>query len=380
MTTTTYASYAGEFSSDDDFETNQRTASSQQSKWNKFDSDDKASPEAIEAAIESLKSVPLDEDFELSDELIAGCLDHYKAKRGPIVDSTRRLYKKILLKFIKEETEAKDNGSKDLNNELDNQRAPTEQLNGKSISSSNQSNEQFANKRQYQKATVNDVYSSDEDDLLGNDPPEFYSSYDANATVQEAPMDIDSAENTPQFRSTKLVESSTDSETEEDNDERDDDDDDEDTQEDHDELESKVSDKNQFENATRASAGMSSSTPISKASRLRKLAGTNHSKDDSFEKPTATRGVTFKRRPTTRSQRAPNSSSSSLDDNQASSSTLIKTDTVSAPSLYQRSRPLRKVITIFLILYIMYYFYKALISKNRETAKGFRSRLPNIQF
>lgn len=368
MTTTTYSAYAGEFSSDDDFETNQRSAATQQSKWNKLDSEYKASPEAIEAAIETLRSLPIDAEFELSDELIAGGLDRYKAQRGPIVDSTRRLYKKILLRAIKEETEARNNGLNESNVELESQQA-IDQSNGKNISSSHQ--------RQLPRQVVTEVYSSDEDDILGSDPPEFYASYDANAVVEEAPMDIDSAENTPQFRSTKLVDSSSDSETEEDNDEGDDDDDD--TQEDQDDTDSKVSNKNQFESTSRVASGMSSSTPINRSSRLRKLAGTSHSKEDSFDKQTATRSVTFKRRPTTRSQRGPNSSSSSLDENQASSSTIPKTDLNVAPSLYRRSRPLRKIIMVVLMMYMLYHFYKALNLKNREAVKGFRSRLP-IQF
>lgn len=89
--------YGGEFSSDEDIEQqSDRIAQS------KFDSHAQVKPnhQQIETAIEAIKH---DQDVNLTDELLAGLLDYYKIQRGPIVDSTRNLYKKIILRLVRDD-------------------------------------------------------------------------------------------------------------------------------------------------------------------------------------------------------------------------------------------------------------------------------------
>lgn len=99
---TTYG-YGGEFSSDEEIDRiEQQSGRLVQSK---FDSNAQVKPtkNQIEEAIEAIKRLPLDQDLNLTDELLAGLLDYYKTQRGPIVDSTRNLYKKIVLRLIRGE-------------------------------------------------------------------------------------------------------------------------------------------------------------------------------------------------------------------------------------------------------------------------------------
>lgn len=360
MTTTTYSSsYAGEFSSDDDFESQNQNSSpqqQQQSKWSKFGQEDKASAEAIEQAIVDLKSLPIDSDFELSDVLIAGLLDRFKIPRGPIVDSTRKLYKKILLRSIKDET------TNNANN------------NGTSSSDKQQNFEQLNGKKQ-PSINTNDVYSSDDDEPIILDPPNFY-------VTNESPMEIDTVE-TIQFRSTKLVESSSSSETEEDIEEDDEDEDVDDKQEDNDSRHDKHTETSSKKYGGSNITEMSSSTPLSKAPRLRKLAGTPQPKEDSFEEKQA-KVVNLKRRPATRSQRTGVASSSSLstkgpDGNQASHMTATKQDVVT-PQPGRRLKGWHKVVLI-IVLALVAYFVHIYLQRSRgiNISKGLRGRLP-IQF
>lgn len=102
---TTYG-YGGEFSSDEDIDRIEQQ--SDRFVQSKFDSHAQVKPtkNQIEEAIETIKRLPLDQDVNLTDELLAGLLDHYRTQRGPIVDSTRNLYKKIVLRLIRGEQQA----------------------------------------------------------------------------------------------------------------------------------------------------------------------------------------------------------------------------------------------------------------------------------
>ena len=92
--------YVGEFSSDEDTD----KLDQQHEQLAKFDENlVKLTKHQIEETIEAIKRMPIDQDVILSDELLAGLLDYYKTQRGPIVDSTRKLYKKIVLRQIRSE-------------------------------------------------------------------------------------------------------------------------------------------------------------------------------------------------------------------------------------------------------------------------------------
>jgi len=94
--------YAGEFSSDEDIDRiEQQSERVVQSRFNdSFNS--RPNAQQIEKTIEKIRSLSPDEDIDLTDELLAALLDHFKTQRGPIVDSTRNLYKKIAFRIIRE--------------------------------------------------------------------------------------------------------------------------------------------------------------------------------------------------------------------------------------------------------------------------------------
>lgn len=103
--------YGGEFSSDEDIDRIEQQ--SERLVQSKFDSHAQVKPTRfqIEEAVETIKRLPLDQtDFNFTDELLAALLDHYKTQRGPIVDSTRNLYKKIVLRLIRGDQQQVING------------------------------------------------------------------------------------------------------------------------------------------------------------------------------------------------------------------------------------------------------------------------------
>jgi len=99
--------YGGEFSSDEDIDKMERQ--SERMTQSKFEASAQSRPtkQQIEEAIETIRLLPAEQDVSLTDELLAGLLDHYKTQRGPIVDSTRNLYRKIVLRLIRGEQLAK---------------------------------------------------------------------------------------------------------------------------------------------------------------------------------------------------------------------------------------------------------------------------------
>lgn len=115
----TYTGYAGEFSSDEDVDKMEQQQSTQYGSYNHAV---KPTKSQIDQAIEAIRSLPIEEDVRISDELLAGLLDHFKTQRGPIVDSTRNLYKKIIIRLVRGEQQqtsvAATNG--DINNSLAN--------------------------------------------------------------------------------------------------------------------------------------------------------------------------------------------------------------------------------------------------------------------
>lgn len=108
--------YGGEFSSDEDIDRMEQQ--SERLTQSKFDSYAQMKPtkHQIEEAIEVIRRTPIDQDINATDELLAGLLDYYKVQRGPIVDSTRSLYKNIILRMVRGQQSSNGNdSSKDTN-------------------------------------------------------------------------------------------------------------------------------------------------------------------------------------------------------------------------------------------------------------------------
>lgn len=104
--------YGGEFSSDEDIDRMEQQ--SERLTNSKFDSFAQIKPtkHQIEEAIEAIRRVPItEENVNVTDELLAGLLDYYKVQRGPIVDSTRTLYKKIVLRLVRNQIQQSSNGN-----------------------------------------------------------------------------------------------------------------------------------------------------------------------------------------------------------------------------------------------------------------------------
>lgn len=155
---TTYG-YGGEFSSDEDIDRIEQQ--SDRLVQSKFDSNAQVKPtkNQIEEAIEAIKRLPLDQDFNLTDELLAGLLDHYKTQRGPIVDSTRNLYKKIVLRLIRGEQQQQQASNGDNFVTIDNS-------NGNVANNNNViSNHNLVAKLKPQQAPI-ELGSSDEDEPM----------------------------------------------------------------------------------------------------------------------------------------------------------------------------------------------------------------------
>lgn len=116
---TTYG-YGGEFSSDEDIDKiEQRAEQIAQAKSGVF----KPTRQQIEDFIRTMRKEPIDaDDLDMPDDLLAGLLDYFKTQRGPIVDSTRSLYKKIVLKLIHGETQQQktDQSNNGNNNNINN--------------------------------------------------------------------------------------------------------------------------------------------------------------------------------------------------------------------------------------------------------------------
>lgn len=112
--------YGGEFSSDEDIDRmEQQSERLTQSKFDAF-AQVKPTKVKIEEAIEIIRHSPIDQDINASDDILAGILDYYKVQRGPIVDSTRNLYKKIILRMVRGQQSLNGNDApKDTNGNVD---------------------------------------------------------------------------------------------------------------------------------------------------------------------------------------------------------------------------------------------------------------------
>lgn len=207
--------YGGEFSSDEDIDKMEQQAEQRhnQSKFDTFAAQMKPNRHQIEEAIKAIKSKAVDEEVTLSDELLAALLDYYKTQRGPIVDSTRTLYKKIILRLIRNDQQI-NNGELNKDN-----------MNG---NNNNTSNFKFTDNR-----PGGDLASSDDDEPMP--PASSQSSVDQQAINRKnfdsrvvyndklEPMEVDSEMNPQQMtiREGKTIDMPTSSESESETDESD---------------------------------------------------------------------------------------------------------------------------------------------------------------
>lgn len=199
---TTYG-YSGEFSSDEDIDRLEQQAERlTQAKFDSHFGQAKPSKSQIEKAIETIKRAPIEQDFTITDDLLASLLDHYKTARGPIVDSTRNLYKKIVLRLIRGEQSPSNgeqvkesNGSSNLANNNNNNDNDT----GASFNNNNNKTPaKRALEGQVRDLVVANDGSSDEDEPMP--PVTSQSSQDAKIanlfpTDKPEPMDVDSEQN-----------------------------------------------------------------------------------------------------------------------------------------------------------------------------------------
>lgn len=196
---TTYG-YSGEFSSDEDIDRLEQQAERlTQAKFDSQFGQPKPSKSQVEKAIDTIRRSPIEHDFSISDELLAALLDYYKTKRGPIVDSTRNLYKKIVLRLIRGDQPAA-NGEQ------------IKESNGAAVNNNNNDNNNSkplvqGQARYATDVATNEVGSSDDDEPM---PPVFSqtaleerSNLDSRTVVTEVasladklkPMEVDSEQN-----------------------------------------------------------------------------------------------------------------------------------------------------------------------------------------
>lgn len=181
--------YSGEFSSDEEID----RVDQQNERLAKFDSYVQSkgpSKNEIEEAIESIKRLADETNFSIADDLLAGILDHYKTQRGPIVDSTRGLYKKIVLRLVRGIQAT--NGDSNRNGII-------------SSNNNNQDNNNIIDKRQ-----EHGVASSDEDEPVLPPTTEQRPKFDSRVigvSSEEAaePMEIDSMSANGPMRSNKQI-------------------------------------------------------------------------------------------------------------------------------------------------------------------------------
>lgn len=183
---TTYG-YAGEFSSDEDVDQQaQQRLNDQADPFNQL----KPSKEEINEILETIRNVSPDKNVDFPDDTLAALLDHFKIQRGPIVDSTRSLYKKIALRAIRGNLHSDaTNGTSEPNNNS-----------GYDVDDNN-------------KQGV-DVHSSDEDEPMP--PVSSQESVDmVNGAINPEPMEVDLDLNkSNQIREIKPIEISSSSDSE----------------------------------------------------------------------------------------------------------------------------------------------------------------------
>lgn len=355
--------YGGEFSSDDDFERSEQTE--QQAKWKQVNLQARPNQREIEETIETIRNLNPGDDLQLSDDLLAALLDFYQTQRGPIVDSTRKLYKKIVFKVIRGETN-NGNTTNDTNNNDNNRKNTDPKLDWAKRQSNNI-----------------EVASSDEDEPMP--PVSSQSSVEFHAKLnrlalgshadQSEPMEVDSETSNGQPRTTKIVDISS---TDDENEDTESDDDDESAEKRVD-VTPLAPSKKHFEPAPKPLA----STPMVKASQLKKLTTDQDKDKDSSNVDTAQ----SKRKPYTRSQRssAKSEGSTGIRNITKTTATLLA-DKVNLDNNVLESKPktskfkVKYFIILALIVAVIAFSIFYLRSHKFESIKSASDRLLSIKF
>lgn len=220
--------YGGEFSSDEDIDRIEQQA--ERRVHSIYDPlsylPSKPTQKQVEEMIETLKKLPAEkQDFDANDEELAALLDYYGPARGPIVDSTRSLYKKIVLRFVR------GNNADPQGNGVGAEKVGT--LNNNNIAAKNSNSTNNNNHLKYPTQHPAESFSSDDDDepMVPVSEPSHKRSATAGAKSQDTdkiePMDVDSEIVTGKMHEKKQMDT-TDDESDEGDSEEDEDEEEED--------------------------------------------------------------------------------------------------------------------------------------------------------
>lgn len=357
--------YSGEFSSDEDIDRIERQ--SEKLVQTKFDAYAAArlNKRQVEELIETIKRIPVDQDVQLTDEHIAGLLDYYKTQRGPIVDSTRNLYKKIVLRLVRgvnaAHQEAQGNGtaqSKDSFAAV----ANNNNIIIKNSVNANNNNNNYTVRKPIQHPA--ETFSSDEDEPM---IPVDGDAKKSN-TEQVEPMEIDPVANAAQQRREPKLINITDDESEESEDDEDAEGDevadkaqqqeDDDESDEKEVREDKSSDSDELDvTPIKPTSHVLGQTPKATSTPLAQTKQRKTARDS--------QAPSTAQKPYTRSQRMAAARASS-----ASNAADSVTNATSAPVRRTKTKLLVGALVVMLIAFLIYYFR----SNVMKTTDRFMSR------
>lgn len=395
---TTAYSYGGEFSSDDDFESNLAATNAKKNPWSKVAEEQLNG--LVSEVVSRVRSLPADADFEIADEVLAAALDRFKAQHGPIVDSTRKLYKKILLAAIKrEEANNNNNNSASTNPSSDNyadaQTQSDDQFRAKDLQASpryNKNNNESLTSKWYKEkqtsSTANEFTESSDDDepiipKLATHGPRYRN------VLNEIAMEVDHQQelviSSDESSTTESESSFSESDYGNSRDQKE-----EDVIEESIELDTEIGEisNSNINDVLKVSSGnkvsteivdtpthsseMGSSTPIIKSSRVRKLAELAETKRQVTEKP-----IAIKRRPNTRSQRESDIKSSPTQT--TVDGHLINSEVSSKSTFVTRKGFLKTWHKCVIVVLLIVFAYALYIKSQGKVARAPRMRYP-IEF
>lgn len=348
--------YGGEFSSDEDIDRIEQQ--SEVLVHNVYDGTTKhrllnpvrPTREQVEEIIESLKKIPADrQDFRASDEELAALLDYYGPTRGPIVDSTRALYKKIVLRYVRGENSDNEGAQ---GNGTNTEKVGIQNNNNIIIKNSNSNNGNLIKKPAQQPS---ESFSSDDDDEPTVPVSETIIAR-AKPTISEdcekiEPMEVDAEKNLGKLRESKQVDI-TDDESEEEEDTSEEEDDDDDNNDDiGDDDNADPSKDNSVITPLRPTSHVLGQTPKATSTPLAPKRQRQNAKD--YQSSTAAK------KPYTRSQRmaATKASMSNLEAMETSEPGTKQETARDAVQLGATRRRLAVgALVILLIAFLMYYF------------------------
>lgn len=343
-------SYGGDFSSDDDYERNEQAG---QAKWKQFEAHPRPSQDQIDNAIEQIKNLGPDEDFQIADDLLGAILDLYKTQRGPIVESTRKLYQKFVLRAVRGDSDngnpANDNNNNDDSKTGDSPGWPTKNILSHDVPSSDddEPNPPFSSQSnvEFQRSKLDKFILDTQDD-------------------EAEPMDVDLDVSNGAIRDHKQVDISSSEESEEEEDSTGSDT--ETTSEsglDVTETAPKQVQAVSTKQSVSAPKPLMASTPINKTSQMRKLT-TYNDKD-----------AASTRKPYTRSQKAVHDASANA------SNSKISLDISSKASQSRTSKfRVKYFIVVAIIIAVVAFFLFLLRSHQLENVKKAGKSLLSIKF